>query len=146
MQKNQKVLRVEKVKSYNPLYDFNAVNPGLNNYPVAPTGQVLEKQLIHGVLNNKRELVVFSILGLQQYYSQKNSSPKAKPEEGIFPFTRTINEVLNTISQTAYIFDQIKDNGMSYIVQVLKEDLPLYKDFASITLESKQKVSNTWSL
>ena len=132
----------QTLKTYRKEFDFNVFEPMLNNYPIAPTGQVLEKSLIHGVQTKNKDLVLFSVYAYQQYISQKNSSPKAKPENNIFPYTRNMNETLSSIMNNAYLMEYIKNDGVAYIVECLKGLEPL-KDMLSISIESRQSTNTT---
>ena len=133
--------KANQVKSYRKEYDFNVFEPNLNNYPIAPTGQVLEKGLIHGVQTKNKDLTLFSVYAYQQFISQKNSSPKAKPESGVYPFTRNMNETLQSILNNAYLMEALKKEGINYIVECLKGVNDL-KDMLSITIESKTIISS----
>lgn len=140
MSKNQQ--NSKTLKSYRKDYDFNVVEPCLNNYPIAPTGQVLEKGIIHGVETKNKDLVLFSVYAYQQFISQKNSSPKAKPESNIYPYTRNMNETLSSIMNNAYLMEALKNEGIAYIVECLKGVEPL-KDKLSISIETRQASNNT---
>lgn len=141
----QKTLKSQTLKSYRKELDFNVVEPCLNNYPIAPTGQVLEKAILHGVETKNKDLVNFSVYAYQQFISQKNSSPKAKPESGIYPYTRNINETLNAILNNAYMMEQLKQDGINYIVECLKSVNDL-KDKLIISIETRQASTTTFLL
>ena len=143
MSKNQQ--NAKSLKSYRKEYDFNVFEPCLNNYPIAPTGQVIERALVHGVETKNKDLVLFSVYAYQQFISQKNSSPKARPEENIFPYTRNINETLASIMNNAYLMENLKNEGINYIVECLKDIEPL-KDKLSISIETRQAITTTFLL